>query len=92
MGSTGWGVKELKALCKERGFKGYTGLTKAGLIQRLRGGEAQLAAKAPARPEAMPSGLAAIEARLDRMEALLHRIAELVGVSDAIIDGSCGGR
>ena len=32
------GVKELKALCKERGFKGYTGLTKAGLIQRLRGG------------------------------------------------------
>ena len=86
------GVKELKALCKERGFKGYTGLTKAGLIQRLRGGEAKLAAKAPARPEAMPSGLAAIEARLDRMEALLHRIAERVGVSDAIIDGSCGGR
>ena len=32
------GVKELKALCKERGFKGYTGLTKAALIQRLRGG------------------------------------------------------
>ena len=31
----------------------------------------------------MPSGLAAIEARLDRMEALLQRIAERVGVSDA---------
>ena len=77
------GVKELKALCKERGFKGYTGLTKAALIQRLRGGEAQLAAKAPAKAEAMPSGLAAIEARLDRMEALLQRIAERVGVSDA---------
>ena len=80
------GVKELKALCKERGFKGYTGLTKAGLIQRLRGGEAQLAAKAPVRPQAMPSGLAAIEARLDRMEALLHRIAERVGVSDPGFD------
>ena len=32
------GVKELKTLCKERCFKGYTGLTKAALIQRLRGG------------------------------------------------------
>ncbi len=77
------GVKELKALCKERGFKGYTSLTKAALIQRLRGGEAQLAAKAPAKAVVIPSGLAAIEARLDRMEALLQRIAERVGVSDA---------
>jgi hypothetical protein len=34
----------------------------------------------------MPSGLAAIEARLDRMEALLHRIAERVGVSDLGFD------
>jgi hypothetical protein len=32
------GVKELKALCKERGFKGCSGLNKAALIQRLRGG------------------------------------------------------
>jgi hypothetical protein len=31
----------------------------------------------------IPSGQAAIEARLDRMEALLQRIAEQVGVSDA---------
>ena len=72
------GVKELKALCKERGF---TGLNKAALIQRLRGDEAQLAAKAPAKAVVIPSGLAAIEARLDRMEALLQRIAERVGVS-----------
>ena len=77
------GVKELKALCKERGFKGYTALNKAALIQRLRGGEAQLATKAPAKAVVIPSGLAAIEARLDRMEALLQRIAERVGVSDA---------
>ena len=77
------GVKALKALCKERGFKGYTSLNKAALIQRLRGGEAPVAAKAAAKAVVIPSGLAAIEARLDRMEALLHRIAERVGVSDA---------
>lgn len=88
------GVKELKALCKERGFKGYTGLNKAALIQRLRRGEATLAekvvAKAAVKPGAKtvaaPSGLAAIEARLDRMEALLQRIAERVGVSESGLD------
>jgi len=77
------GVKELKALCKERGFKGYTSLNKAALIQRLRGGVAPVVAKTASKDAAMPSGLAAIEARLDRMEALLQRIAERVGVSDA---------
>jgi hypothetical protein len=87
------GVKELKTLCKERGFKGYTGLTKAALIQRLRGGGCPaLDAKPAAKAVVIPSGLAAIEARLDRMEAMLQRIAERVGVRDAIIDGSCGGR
>ena len=86
------GVKELKALCKERGFKGYASLNKAALIQRLRGDEAPLAAKTTIKAVAVPSGLAAIEARLDRMEALLQLIAERVGVSDAIIDDSCGGR
>jgi hypothetical protein len=80
------GVKDLKALCKERGFKGYTGLNKAALIQRLRGGEAPLAAKAAAKAVVNPSGLAAIEARLDRMEALLQRIAERVGVSNPGFD------
>ncbi len=76
-------MKELKALCKERGFKGYASLPKAALIQRLRGAEA--GAKAGA--GAMPSGLAAIEARLDRMEALLHLIAQRVGVNDPGFDG-----
>ena len=88
------GVKELKALCKERGFKGYTGLNKAALIQRLRGAEPPLAEKAAAKATAKavvkavaaPSGLAAIEARLDRIETLLQRIAERVGVSDPGLD------
>lgn len=80
------GVKELKLLCKERGFKGYTSLNKAALIEKLRGGEPPLAAKAAAKVVAQPSGLAAFEARLDRMEALLQRIAERVGVSDPGFD------
>jgi hypothetical protein len=35
---------------------------------------------------AAPSGLAAIQARLDRMETLLLQIAERVGVSDSGLD------
>jgi hypothetical protein len=81
---------DLKTLCKERGYKGYTSLSKAALIQRFRGGEAPLASKTAAqsptkqsaKSKAEPPGLAAIEARLDRMEALLQRIAERVGVCD----------
>ena len=53
------------------------------MIQLLRGGEAQLAAKAAAKAVVIPSGLAASESRLDRLETLLQRIAEQVGVSDA---------
>jgi len=34
----------------------------------------------------MASGLAGIEARMDRMEALLQRIAERVGVSNPGFD------
>jgi len=82
-------LRDLKARCKERGFTGYTSFNKAALIQRLRGGVAPLAAKAdgqgPAKTAAKdsvkaPPGFAAIEARLDRMEALLQRIAERVGI------------
>ena len=87
-------ARDLKTLCKERGYKGYTSLSKAALIQRLRGGEAPLASKtaaqAPAKQspksKAEPPGLAAIEARLDRIEALLQCIAERVGVCDLSCD------
>jgi hypothetical protein len=87
-------VRDLKTLCKERGYKGYTSLSKAALIQRLRGGEAPLASKTAAqaptkqspKSKAEPPGLAAIEARLDRIEALLQRIAERVGVCDLSCD------
>ncbi len=83
-------LPNLRALCKQRELKGCSGLNKAALIQRLRGSEvppaSKSAAKGPAKEAAntvaVPPGLAAIAARLDRMEALLQRIAERVGVSD----------
>lgn len=43
------GVKELKALCKERGFKGYIGLNRAALIQRLRGASPRWPQRQPRR-------------------------------------------
>jgi hypothetical protein len=79
-------VPDLRALCKQRGLKRYSSLPKPALIARLRGGDQAPAATTTAKAVAIPSGLAAIEARLDRMEALLHRIAERVGVSDPGLD------
>lgn len=67
-------VKQLMERCRQRGLKGTSGLRKADLIRRLRDG--------PSAPTALqgsqPTGL---EARLDRMEALLQRIAAHLGVS-----------
>ena len=79
-------VPDLRALCKQQGLKRYSSLSKPALIVRLRGGEPAPAAPTTAKAVAIPSGLAAIEARLDRMEALLLRIAERVGVSDPGLD------
>jgi hypothetical protein len=73
-------VPDLRALCKQRGLKRYSSLIKPALIACLRGGDDPLAAKAAEKVVAMPSDLAAMEARLGRMEALLQRIAERVGV------------
>jgi hypothetical protein len=66
-------IKQLKERCRQRGFKGTSGLRKADLISRLRAG---LSAPA-AMPGSEPAGL---EARLDRREALLLRIAAHLGV------------
>ena len=67
-------LKQLKERCRQRGLKGTSGLRKAELIARLREG--------PAAPAVKPaSDLAALEARLDRMEALLVRIAAHLGVT-----------
>jgi hypothetical protein len=66
-------IKQLKERCRQRGLKGTSGLRKADLISRLR--------DVPSAPAALrgskPNGL---EARLDRMEALLLRIAAHLGL------------
>lgn len=71
-------VKELRTLCKERAFKGCGSLNKAALVRKLRGEDTPQTSTAA--PSPSPSTPTAIEARLDRMEALLQRIAERVGV------------
>jgi hypothetical protein len=82
---------ELKARCRQRGLKGYSTLRKDGLIARLRAAAAGSGTPpaaplvAPGRPAKNPaakpsSDLASLEARLDRMEALLLRIAAQLGV------------
>jgi hypothetical protein len=90
-GLDGLTAKELKERCRERGLKGYSSLRKEELIARLRAAEAGSGVSnaaplvAPGRPvtasAAKPgSELASLEARLDRMEALLLRIAAHLGV------------
>ena len=86
-------VTQLKDRCKQLGLKGTSGLKKVELIARLRaegsasGGGASrslpLAKPAPAStPASAASGeLAAVQARLDRLEVLLVRIAAHLGVA-----------
>jgi hypothetical protein len=68
-------LKQLKERCRQRGLKGTSGLRKAQLIARLREGPTTAPAVKPG------SDLPALGARLDRMEALLVRIAAHLGVT-----------
>lgn len=84
-------LKELKELCKQRRIKGITKLKKDELIALLRGGAPSSPAALPAAGRAaaaaqLPAAgrdaqLASLEARLERMEQLLQRIADQLGVS-----------
>lgn len=85
-------LKELKELCKQRRIKGIAKLKKDELIALLRGGGPSSPAALPAAGRAAaasaqvlvaaPDGpLASLEARLERMESLLQRIAGHLGVS-----------
>ncbi len=67
------GVTKLRALCRERGLKGYSRFTKAQCLALLRGGEASAR-------EAGNTGAPHLEQRLDRLEALVVLVAERVGV------------
>jgi len=85
-------LKELKDLCKQRRLKGITKLKKDELIALLRGGGSPSSAALPAAGRAAAASaqvfaaapdaqLASLEARLERMEQLLQRIASHLGVS-----------
>jgi hypothetical protein len=91
-GLDGLTLKQLKDRCKQLGLKGTSNLKKAELIQRLRAAGSAVGGR-PARslplakmaPATTPSPttsseLAAVQARLDRLEALLVRIAGHLGV------------
>ena len=83
-------LKQLKERCRQQGLKGTSSLKKAELIARLRAagglGTAGIAPPLPgATPTATPAAstspeLAAVQARLDRLEGLLLRIAQHLGV------------
>ena len=75
------GLKELRALGKERGFKGLTRHKKDELIALLRGGVPAPAAAPGSALKASAPSLTALEERLERMEGLLQRIATRLEVS-----------
>lgn len=86
-------LKQLKQRCKQKGLKGYSSLSKPQLIARLRaegrGAEGDAARPLPGPKPAIPKPpavaprreLASVEARLDRLETLVMRIAEHLGVA-----------
>jgi hypothetical protein len=76
----GLNLKQLKERCKQLGLKGYSTLKKPELINRLRASESRVGG-GTARPLPPASNeMAAVQARLDRLEGLLVRIAAHLGV------------
>lgn len=88
----GLNLKQLKDRCKQLGMKGYSSLKKPELIQRLRAADGAAGGGAsrplpitepsvvPTPAKAASTELAAVQARLDRLEVLLVRIAKHLGV------------
>lgn len=88
-------LKDLKDLCKQRRIKGISKLKKDELIALLRGGgppapavlpAAGAAGRSAARPlppaDPAPTGeLSALEARVERIEGQLQRIASHLGIT-----------
>lgn len=82
-------VKALKERCREQGITGRSNATKAGLIKALREAApmASLPTKAGERAAtpAQVTELTRLEARIERLEALLVLIAGQVGVPAAAL-------
>ena len=74
-------VPNLRALCKQRGLKGYSSLPKSALIARLRGGDGPQPLTSVAKADSVAARLDSLEARLDRMEAMLVGIAERLSLT-----------
>ena len=72
---------DLKAALQAKKLEGYSSLTKPALIARLRGGEVPEPRSSPSKAAPTAIEIASLEARLDRMEALLVRIAEHLDLS-----------
>lgn len=81
-GLDGLTLKQLKERCRQQGLKGTSNLKKAELIARLRaaGGQGTAGTATPALAASTSPELAAVHARLDRLEGLLLRIAKHLGV------------
>lgn len=88
----GLSVKQLKQRCRELGLKGTSNLKRQELVARLRAAECKAegtaarlrpvaqSAISPTPSTATNNDLTAVQARLDRLEALLVRIAQHLGV------------
>ncbi|MCP9820729.1 hypothetical protein KBZ18_14685 [Synechococcus sp. Cruz-9H2] len=90
------GVKALRALCKERGFRGYSRWTRPRCLAALRSTADPSPVEHPELPgpelEDLNEGdrLLRLERRLDRLEGLLRLVAEQIGVPADRIERALG--